>query len=75
LTPAEHLEAAGRALYGARWHMRLSRDLDLSKDTISRWLLGRVELRPTHPVFIELRALLRAKARDLARAADDLDAL
>lgn len=70
MIPADILANAGRALYGARWLMRLARDLEISDDTLSRWMNGRTELKASHGVFRDAERLLRARAIELQQAAD-----
>jgi len=74
-SPPDILAAAGRSLYGDRWLMRLARDLDISDDTLSRWMNGRTPLNASHGVFRDAERLLRARAIALLKAADDISAL
>lgn len=68
----ELLEAAGRALYGERWIMRLGRDLNISDDTISRWLRGKTHLPMNHGALKDTENFLRAKAVELLNVANQL---
>ncbi|NJR77511.1 hypothetical protein [Sphingomonas corticis] len=60
------LVAAGRALYGDRWHTSVARDLGTTYRTIRNWLDGR------HPTPIDLEDRLR---RLLAERRLELDAV
>jgi transcriptional regulator with XRE-family HTH domain len=70
MTPPEALKAAGEALYGNRWVMRLSRDLGVSDDTMTRWLNGKTEVPPSHEALKTAEKFLRAKAVELLAIAD-----
>lgn len=60
------LTAAGRALYGERWHTPVARDLGTTYRTVRNWLDGR------HPTPTDLEQRLR---RLLAQRSRQLDAL
>lgn len=47
------LVAAGRALYGDRWHTSVARDLGTTYRTVRNWLDGR------HPTPVDLKERLR----------------
>ncbi len=71
-SPADMLADIGRALHGERWLMRFSRDLEISDDTLSRWMTGRIPLPPDHGVFDDAARLLRAKEHDCANIRREL---
>jgi hypothetical protein len=71
-TAADMLAHIGRTLYGERWIMPLSRALEISDDTISRWMSGRVILQADHGVFADAAALLARRTAQIAAASDAL---
>lgn len=58
------LHAAGKALYGPRWQVPLSRDLGVSDRTMRRWAAGG---DIPDSVRGDLRALIEVRADDLDR--------
>lgn len=50
------LQAAGEALYGARWQSELARDLNIADRTMRRWIADPHEL--PSPVWGEIEKLL-----------------
>jgi len=75
MKPITLLKTAGHALYGDRWLMRISRDLTISDDALSRWVAGRTDLPASHEVLTRLAKFLRKKAEELANIADEIDKL
>jgi hypothetical protein len=54
--------------------MRLGRDLNVSDDTLSRWMRGRTQLPITHGALKDTETFLRAKALELLQVADQISA-
>lgn len=67
----ELLVAAGRALYGDRWHTPVARDLGTTYRTVRNWLDGR---HPT-PADLEerLRRLLIDRGVEIDAVLDGID--
>lgn len=65
------LTAAGRVLYGDRWHTPLARDLGTTYRTVRHWLDGR---HPT-PAGLEerLRRLLTERGCEIEAVVDAID--
>lgn len=65
MTPRAHLIAAGRALYGARWHAQLAAALDVGPRAVERWADG--SRAPRDPVGLQsrLHALLVERRREI----------
>lgn len=61
MTGVDCLVAAGRALYGERWHTPIARDLGTTYRTVRNWLDGR---HPT-PADLEQRLTSLLVAREL----------
>jgi hypothetical protein len=53
--------------------MRLARDLGVSVETMRRWMSGHTTLPSHHGAFRKALVLLRTRAAELGRAADDLE--
>jgi len=53
------IRQVGRALYGARWQLELSRELGVNRITVQRWNRG--DMEPSPGVWIELRALVHGR--------------
>lgn len=66
---AEIMADAGRLLYGTDWQSPLARDLGVSRDSVRRWLTGRMPLPHDHGAMQRLHGiLLRASIDAEARA-------
>lgn len=61
MTGVDCLVAAGRALYGERWHTPIARDLGTTYRTVRNWLDGR---HPT-PADLEQRLMNLLVARQI----------
>lgn len=73
LTPADMLARVAKTLHGReQWRMRISRDLAVDDDTIRRWMTGRTELTVRHGVFDDALVLLRRRAEEINKQADEL---
>jgi hypothetical protein len=73
-TAAEMLERVGRALFEDDGPGRLASALNVRRDTLRKWLHGRLPIDATHPVFRELLALVRRRRGELERADAELSA-
>jgi hypothetical protein len=70
---ADLLEEVGRTLFeGDDWPSRLAVALDVRRDTIRKWLHGRVPFGPEHPVLDRLLALVARRKTELAGAEAEL---
>lgn len=73
LTPADRLARAAKTLHGdEHWRLRFARDVGIDDDTLRRWMTGRTLLRADHGVFDDTVAVLRRRADEIRRSADDL---
>jgi hypothetical protein len=74
-TAADLLEQVGRALFeGDDWPSQLAASLDVRRDTVRKWLHGRIPFGPDHPVLDRLLALVARRKTELAGAEDELRA-
>jgi hypothetical protein len=70
---ADLLEEVGRTLFeGDDWPSRLAVALDVRRDTIRKWLHGRVPFGPEHPVLDRLLTLVARRKTELDRVEAEL---
>jgi hypothetical protein len=73
-TAANLLEQVGRALFdnAEDWPSQLAASLDVRRDTIRKWLHGRIPFGPDHPVLDRLLALVIRRRRELNHVEGEL---
>jgi hypothetical protein len=72
MSPAELIEAAGRALFGNLWKKDLARKLGVAERNVYRWVGGQFTPRPG--VFVDLLAMMKERREELAELIDTTEA-
>lgn len=57
-SPRDHLEAAGKAIYGESWKAPIARELKVDLRTLRRWASDASDLAWDHGAIADLRAVL-----------------
>jgi|SRR5712671_5591451 len=74
-TASDILGDVGRSIFdGDDWPSRLAAALNVRRDSIRKWMHGRLPLEASHPVFDDLLALVTRRKLELAIAEADLRA-
>ena len=67
------LADVGRAIFeGDDWPSRLAAALDVRRDTIRKWMHGRLPFGPDHNAFDDLLALVTRREAELCQARKQL---
>jgi len=75
VNPADLLAAIGRSLYGEHWQNQFAAAFHTSRDTIRKWLSGKMTLAQNHGVLAETLAVIDAKIAELTGLRKQLAAM
>jgi hypothetical protein len=70
LSTPDLFKAAARLLFGTDWQRDTARALQRDEAALARWLAGDTELEDASTLLTEMRALMRRRADEIAKAAD-----